>query len=344
MGSSYSAPPNHASRVYPDFRKTLPSLDGKVVAITGTTTGTGFMCAQVVGELGAEVILLNRRSDRQKDSLQKLQEAVPTARFVPIECDLMNFASVRKAIAEVKEKYSSKGIDVLCNNAGIMATPDEATVDGYDTQMQTNHLSHFLLTKDLFPLLETAANARGEARVVNHSSESRKFPYGKLEARYFGKNGGNLGGNDAGWVLNGPRWVRYHQTKLANCVFTFALNDRIQAANSKVKALVCHPGLAATPLQVKAVADGGMAPLLTNMLMSNGQSAEDGAVGLIKCVAASGVNSGDFYGPTGMGLAGPANLITPESICVASDSKEMLWTESLKAVGGDDFVISPAAK
>lgn len=114
MGSSYSAAPTPESRVFPEFRKTLPSLEGKIVAITGTTTGTGFMCAQVAGELGAEVVLLNRKSDRQVESLKKLQEAVPTATYVPVECDLMYFASVRKAIQELKDKYASKGIGIRC--------------------------------------------------------------------------------------------------------------------------------------------------------------------------------------------------------------------------------------
>merc|ERR1719454_2525223 len=99
----------------------------------------------------------------------------------------MSFAAVKETAQKLKEELGDSGLDVLCNNAGIMATKDEATVDGCDTQMQTNHLSHFLLTAELWPLLEKAAELRGEARVVNHSSMARK---GKpLEAQYLGKNG-----------------------------------------------------------------------------------------------------------------------------------------------------------
>merc|ERR1719193_367839 len=140
------------------------------------------------------------------------------------------------------EELGSTGLDVLCNNAGVMACADVATVDGCDVQMQTNHLSHFLLTQQLWPLLTKAAEERGEARVVNHSSIARK---GKpLGQRYLGPNGGNLGGDSAGALFNGPRWERYHQTKLANLAFTFALRDRCLAAtgaSSKVKALCAHP-------------------------------------------------------------------------------------------------------
>ena len=84
---------------------------------------------------------------------------------------------------------------------------------GYDTQMQTNHLSHFLLTKELFPLLEKAAKARGEAR-TKHSSGARKFPSSSLQAKYLGKNGGNLGGNGNSMLFGGGRWQRYHQVPL----------------------------------------------------------------------------------------------------------------------------------
>eukprot|EP00951_Prasinocladus_malaysianus_P015497 scaffold118963_cov45-Prasinocladus_malaysianus.AAC.1 len=89
-----------------------------------------------------------------------------------------------------------------------MAMPDEATKDGYDIQMQTNHLSHFLLTKELFPLLEKAAERHGEARVVQMTSEARKMPSTPLKPEYFGKNSGKLGGNGAGMFFNGPRWER----------------------------------------------------------------------------------------------------------------------------------------
>ena len=82
---------------------------------------------------------------------------------------------------------------------------------GYDTQMQTNHLSHFLLTKELFPLLDKAAKAKGDARVVNHSSGARKFPSSPLQAKYLGKNGGSLGGNGNSMLFGGARWQRYHQ-------------------------------------------------------------------------------------------------------------------------------------
>merc|ERR1740129_511028 len=101
----------------------------------------------------------------------------------------MSFASVRKAAVELNKMLSSEGLDVLCNNAGIMGTVDKATQDGCDVQMQTNHLSHFLLTAEVWPLLEEAANHKGEARVVILSVFARRYPVKPLDARFLGKNG-----------------------------------------------------------------------------------------------------------------------------------------------------------
>merc|ERR1712232_744150 len=117
-------------------------------------------------------------------------------------------------------------------NAGIMGTADEATKDKYDTQMQTNHLSHFLLTAKLFPLVVAASEEYGDARLVQHSSLARNATeHGKLEEKYLGPNGGNLGGDEglgkAGF--RNPPFYRYSQTKLANSVFSQALHEKLQA-------------------------------------------------------------------------------------------------------------------
>mmetsp|Transcript_7685 Transcript_7685/g.11617 ORF Transcript_7685/g.11617 Transcript_7685/m.11617 type:complete len:219 (-) Transcript_7685:52-708(-) len=214
-----------------------------------------------------------------------------------------------------------------------MALDDKATKDGYDIQMQTNHISHFLLTKELFSDLEKAASKRGDARVVSHSSGARKFPNTPFSADHYKKKGGDLGGNGEGWSpFSAPRWERYHQTKLANCVFTYALDDRIKAAGSKVKACVAHPGLAATNLQHTTVNEGGMGTSFTHFFMNYlSQSAEDGTMGILKCMAGKDVESGDFYGPEG--LTGKADKLEPEDFLYDTESKATLWQLSEEAVG-----------
>eukprot|EP00413_Alexandrium_margalefii_P016889 CAMPEP_0204526544 /NCGR_PEP_ID=MMETSP0661-20131031/8499_1 /ASSEMBLY_ACC=CAM_ASM_000606 /TAXON_ID=109239 /ORGANISM="Alexandrium margalefi, Strain AMGDE01CS-322" /LENGTH=343 /DNA_ID=CAMNT_0051532399 /DNA_START=80 /DNA_END=1111 /DNA_ORIENTATION=+ len=338
MGGNYAKPAEIKSKYYPSYvQNDLPRMDGKTVAITGSTSGTGFICANALAGAGARVIMLNRPSARAEAAVKAVQEAVPGSDVRHVACDLMSFDSVRKAAQQLKSELSE--LDVLCNNAGIMATKDEATVDGCDTQMQTNHLSHYLLTAELWPLLEKAANGpKGEARVVNHSSGARnRGGDGKkpLDEKYLQKNGGNLGGDDLGWTpFSGARWTRYQQTKLANVVFTYALRDRAVAAKSKVKSLCAHPGLSATNLQVTTSQDGGMGEGFTNFLMSYmSQSGEDGTVPLLRCCADPSAKSGDFFGPAG--LTGPTVLMPsePEEAFCDEASRKMLWEVSAQITG-----------
>lgn len=300
-------------------------MTGKVVAITGTTSGTGFYCAREVAKKGATVILLNRKSDRSERSLQQLQQAVPGATFDPVECDLQDFNSVRNAINQIKSRYSV--LDVLVNNAGVMALKDQATVDGYDVQMQTNVLSHFLLTKELFPLMKKSP----QARIVNHSSQARLG--GPLKPEYFGRNGGNLGGDDPDPDtpgFRGPRWERYHQTKLANATFTYGLKNKLAAANiTNVIPLLAHPGLAKTQLQVTTAEDGGMD--INSDFMKMAQSPEDGATGIIRACMDPTVQPGDFFGPEEW--AGFPNRLPPEDLLLDPTNIQTNWEGCEQAVG-----------
>src|SRR5690606_34790621 len=114
-------------------------------------------------------------------ALVKLKEEVPTGKFEAIACDLQDFASVRAAAQSIREK--TEVLDVLCNNAGVMALPDRATKDDYDVQMQTNCISPFLLTSELFDLVKKSV----DGRIVNHTSQARLGP--PLEPRYFSPMG-----------------------------------------------------------------------------------------------------------------------------------------------------------
>lgn len=319
---------------FPAFKESLPSLAGKTVVITGTTSGTGNVAARTSLELGAKVLLLNRNSSRSSSSYEVLAADFPNANLHAVECDLQSFASVRNAIQEV-HTLCPEGVHVLANNAGVMALADEATGDGFDVQIQTNHLSHFLLTKGLMPLLEKAANESGDARVVNHSSVARMVPSKKLQEKYFGKNGGNLGGNGASMFFGGARWKRYNQSKLANCAFTAALHHKLQASGSKVKALVAHPGLANTNLQSTSVEKGGMGRLFTSWFMKMSQSMEDGAMGLISCMFLPEAQSGEFYGPGkgSMAMKGKAIMFPLESFYDNEGTRNLIWEKSCEAIG-----------
>jgi NAD(P)-dependent dehydrogenase (short-subunit alcohol dehydrogenase family) len=334
--------PDLKSLHYEKEVKSIPSLNGKTIAITGTTSGTGFIAAKTVAKKGARVILLNRKSDRSKKSYDLLKFSCPDAEFVDVESDLQSFESVKKAV-QIITSICESGLDVLCNNAGVMALKDQATNDGFDIQMQTNHLSHFLLTKELMPVLKIAADNNGEARVINHSSIAR-FGVKKLEAKYFEKKGGDLGGNGSNMLLSAfipqGRWTRYAQTKLANAAFTACLHEKFQNNNLNIRSLVAHPGLAVTELQNTTVKDGGMGSWMTSQFMKGGQSMEDGAIGIIKCMADSDVKSGQFYGP-GKGKMdgkGPVIKFDLEDFYDNKETKYLLWNKSCEAIG-EDFLI-----
>ncbi len=301
-------------------------MTGKVVAITGTTSGTGYICAREVAKKGATVILLNRKSERAEKSLQQLKEDVPNGKFDWINCDLQSKESVANAMKTILSKYEV--IDVLVNNAGVMALKDYATADGYDVQMQTNVISHFQITKELFPLLKKSK----QGRIVNHSSMARLGP--PLEAKYFEAKGGDLGGDGTeaeNMSFKGPRWLRYHQTKLANAAFTYGLKNKLEEAGiTNVISLLAHPGLALTNLQVTTAADGGMES--NSALMNQAQTAEDGATGIIRATMDPEAASGNFYGPTA-GWKGFPDVLVPEESLYDESNININWEGCEKAVG-----------
>jgi len=300
-------------------------MTGKVVAITGTTSGTGYVCARELAKLGARVLLLNRASKRAEASLEKLRGEVPSGDFVAITCDLQDFESVRNAAHEIGSRFDR--LDVLCNNAGVMALPDQATGDGYDVQMQTNSISPFLLTRELLPLLRRSS----DGRVVNHTSAARLGP--DHEPQYFEQRGGDLGGDgsdEENARFAGPRWARYHQSKLANCTFTYGLAEKLRSAGiENVKVMLAHPGLAQTGLQATSAETGGMD--LSTGFMGNAQSAEDGSLGIIRACADPAAQSGDFYGPEGW--TGYAEKLTPEPLLSDPTNVQIYWDGCEAAVG-----------
>jgi NAD(P)-dependent dehydrogenase (short-subunit alcohol dehydrogenase family) len=200
--------------------------------------------------------------------------------------------------------------------------------------MQTNHLSHFLLTKELYPLLQRAAEIRGEARVVNHSGGARSIPATPLRPEYYEKRGGNLGGNRLGF-LSGPRWERYHQTKLASAVFTLALRDRFaEGSSSKIKATCADPGIAATNIQVSASRSGGMGLLLWAFTELTYQSAEDGSMPILRACFDPAAANGDLFQPSGrMAFSGPAIKVDYDELSADQEARKALWDKSEEACG-----------
>ena len=316
------------------FVQKLPRMDGKTVAVTGCTSGTGLVFAKTLAGLGAKVVMLNRQSQRAEQAFDAVKKFAPEAKVVSIACDLGSFKSVRSAAALVIASCP-EGLDILCNNAGMMVNPSEPSEDGVNLEIQTNHLSHFLLTAELWPLLEKAADERGEARVVNHSSIARTFAFhlnGGFSGKYLKADLSKLGGNSSF-----SRLSRYSQSKLANTLFTHALATK----QTKVKALSAHPGISATSLVSNTAQSGfGDARLLEKLLTSPDiemQSTEDGTLGILSAACLPSVESDTIWGPAKSGKTGPA---VPEPIpcdywiaCNLARQTDVLWAESLQSTG-----------
>lgn len=293
------------------------------------------------------MLLLNRPSARatRAEELVRSVAAQAGSRSVvkTIACDMQSIESVKHCALAVLGECPD-GLDVLANNAGVMAMNDQRTPDGYDVQMQTNQLTHVLLTKLLMPKLEQAAVARGEARVVFHSSAARDGPPGDLEPRYFyACESGSLGGDK-----KGAPWMRYHQTKLANAAFAMALHERLVARGSKVKAMACDPGYAVTELTATSQT---MSDSMRQAAAAQSQSAADGSMPLVHCCFDLSAQSGDFYLPM-TGLVGPVKQSISrgvplkegtEKLTASKLSQSIAWNESMKFPGVEPFFVDRKA-
>jgi NAD(P)-dependent dehydrogenase (short-subunit alcohol dehydrogenase family) len=195
----------------------LPSFAGRTVIVTGANSGLGLVTASELARVGAKTILAVRNTAKGDEAAATMTGDVEVRKL-----DLQDLSSVREFAAGVD------GVDMLVNNAGIMAVPYAQTVDGFESQIGTNHLGHFALTNLLLPKITD--------RVVTVSSMMHLL--------------GHISLTDLNWKSRPySAWLAYGQSKLANLLFTSELQRRLNAAGSKIKALVAHPGYSATNLQ-----------------------------------------------------------------------------------------------
>jgi NAD(P)-dependent dehydrogenase (short-subunit alcohol dehydrogenase family) len=287
-------------------------LQDRMVVITGTSEGgMGFYIAEIAIRKNAKlVVCLNRNSESAKRGEHGLKKIIHETKsntvLQVVTCDMQDLASVEAAAREVNEiAKENGGLDVLVCNSGIMATGDERTKDGFDVQMQTNHLSHFLLTKLVWPSIAMAGTARGDARVVLHSSAARDVTGTMLQEKYFQKCADHtLGGDDSSMMVQskfgwGGPWQRYHQTKLANACFAMELHNRIKANGiADIKAIAADPGIAASKLFGTTQKDGLTTKDTVDRWMRTGHSPENGCLSAAMAAFSPDAKSGDMYLPS----------------------------------------------
>ena len=265
----------------------IPDLSGKTFVVTGANSGIGLEAAEVLAGRGGHVVMACRTPAKAESAADRIRRRHPKARVEVRSLDLSSLDSVRR-FAEALEK-DHPAIDVLVNNAGVMALPRALTADGFEMQIGTNHLGHFALTGLLLPSLARAS----APRVVTVSSAVHQ--------------GGRVDLDDLMGERRYDKWGAYMQSKLANLLFTFELARRFEKAHPHAISLACHPGYAATNLRgvgprlekswTAAIFDAG------NALFA--QSAASGALPTLRAATDPAAKSGEYYGPRGpLGLWG----------------------------------------
>jgi NAD(P)-dependent dehydrogenase (short-subunit alcohol dehydrogenase family) len=287
----------------------VPDQTGRVAVVTGANSGLGLVVARELARKGALVVLACRNMDKGRAALAEVKALASGPEPELEELDLASLSSVRSLADRFAANHD--GLDLLINNAGVMAAPRRHTADGFELHLGTNHLGHFALTNLLLPLME----GRDDARVVTLSSNAHKTVRGIAfdnlngERRYF-------------------RWNAYGQSKLANLLFALELDRRLRAQRSTVKSLAAHPGYSATNLQSAA------APLVDRLVMkvtnaAVGQSAEMGALPVLYAATEPGLEGGTYVGPDGIGEhRGHPKIVKPNRVAGDEQAARRLWEVS----------------
>ncbi len=295
----------------------LDRQDGKTYVITGANAGAGFQAARILLSKGARIVMLNRSVERSTLAVNALQiEFGPQAEVSFVHMDLADLESVRAAAAELRKTLPR--IDALICNAAIAQVPTQKlTKDGFESQLGTNHYGHFVLCGQLFDLIE---QTRGRIVVV----ASLGYNMGIKTIQF----------DDMNWDKNYSPNPVYSQSKLAQMMFAYELQDRIKAARKAVKVYVCHPGSSATSL---ITSSGSRLARLIFWLMTKTpmvQSAEQGAFPEVMCATQDGLDERALYGPTGrLECVGPVGKGTLNAHAHDKPVMVKLWEVSEEATG-----------
>jgi len=292
----------------------MPDQSGRVAVVTGANSGLGLVTARELARVGATVVMACRSTARGDEAATSIHSAVPGAALEVEALDLADLESVRSFAGRMGEAHGR--LDLLINNAGIMAAPRRLTKDGFESQIGTNHLGHFALTGLLLGGLERAA----APRVVTLSSQ--------LHRR------GTMNFDDLQGERSYSRWGAYGQTKLANLMFCFELQRRAVEAGSPLLSLAAHPGYSATNLQF-AAPDRFYEKAymwIGNRLFA--QSADMGALPTLYAATVPDLPGGTYIGPDGRGeQRGYPNVVSAARKAYEKSDWRRLWEISEELTG-----------
>jgi NAD(P)-dependent dehydrogenase (short-subunit alcohol dehydrogenase family) len=285
----------------------IPDLTGKTAIVTGANSGIGYEMALALARKEATVILACRNKDKGEAAVRQIDQECPEAKAELMQLDLSDLASVRRFAGDFASHYG--GLDILINNAGIMAPPFGKTADGFELQFGTNHLGHFALTGLLYNFIIRTP----QARVVTVSSGGHRF----AEIDFDNLNA------EKGY----DRQRAYAQSKLANLLFTYELQRRFEAAGVDAIAAAAHPGWTATNLQ----AHWRMVRVLNPFIA---QQPKMGALPTLYAATAPDVRGGDYYGPAGwQELRGYPTRVRSSDRSYDTTVAAKLWTVSEELTG-----------
>jgi NAD(P)-dependent dehydrogenase (short-subunit alcohol dehydrogenase family) len=296
----------------------IPSQAGRRALITGANSGIGYPTALTLARRGAAVMLACRDRERGEAAVEKLRDEAPGAEITLELVDLSSLASVRT----LAERELQRNLPLVINNAGVMTPPRRLeTIDGFELQFGTNVLGHFALTALLYPALERAAalatSQETRPRVVTIASIAHKrgqLKFGDLQAKQ-----------------NYSPMESYQQSKLADLMFAFELERRLEARSSGVISIAAHPGVAQTNLFISgdySAPEMLIRRAIGHLIGAALNSEAEGALPTLYAAVAPDAEPGGYYGPQGFqetrgGDVGPAQ-IAPQALDVAAAGK--LWT------------------
>jgi NAD(P)-dependent dehydrogenase (short-subunit alcohol dehydrogenase family) len=291
----------------------IPDQSGRVAVVTGANTGLGFWTAAALAHKGARVVLAVRNLDKGKEAAGRVEQANPNAVVNVQQLDLTSLDAIRDAAEELKAAHQR--IDLLINNAGVMYTDKGTTKDGFELQFGTNHLGHFALTG---LLLDRLLPVEG-SRVVTVSSVGHRI----LAKIHF---------DDLQWERSYNRVAAYGQSKLANLMFTYELQRRLEAKGAPTQALAAHPGGSNTELTRNI--PGVIKPIADVVWPLFSQSAEMGALPTLRAAADPAARGGQYYGPDGIGeQRGHPKLVQSSKQSHDEAQQRRLWEVSEELTG-----------
>lgn len=293
----------------------VPAQTGRTFLVTGANSGIGFEASAVLAAAGARVLLGCRDRGRAEEAADRIRRRVDGADLGIVLLDQASLASVAAAAEQVRSE--EERLDVLVNNAGVMAPPLAHTDDGHELQFQVNHLAVFALTARLLPMLL----ARPGSRVVTTSSIAHRT--------------GSLFLDDLAAEDSYDAFERYRQSKLANLLFAKELDRRLRAADASTTSVGCHPGIAMTELgRHLHPAVRWLLPVLRPVLQLRFNSSAQGAWPTLMAATDPDVQGGDYLGPTRRGeTAGPAGEAYATTQARDEDLARRLWDVSVELTG-----------